>query len=468
MTKKYALGFTSLEQEVTLDSIEIVGICPDWLTGSLLRAGPAKFEVGEHQIEHWFDGFAMLHKFSFTHGKVSYANKFLQTNFYRNALKQGSVKTRGFATDPCKSIFKRFTSLFSPNSYDNGNVNVTLLANKFLALTETPLAVEFDANTLETFGIFDFHDAIGTHTTTAHPHIDFTTGESFNYSLSFGRNSLYQIYRIPRNSSERACIAKIPVSLPSYIHSFAITEHYIMLVAYPLQVNPLHLLFSSKSFIENFKWLPENGTRVFVVSRADGSVREFTAPPIFCFHHVNAYEQGQEIILDLVSYKDASIIKALYLDVLRNNFAEKFSLSRLERISINLANGAVTSKILSSISPELPRINYARNNMKPYTYAYAVGQDRDEFLNKLLKINVNTGDALVWQEEGCYPSEPVFVEKPGASSEDEGVILSVVLDTKNQNSFLLMLDAQTFTPLGRAIIPHHIPFGFHGNHYNNI
>jgi hypothetical protein len=44
------------------------------------------------------------------------------------------------------------------------------------------------------------------------------------------------------------------------------------------------------------------------------------------------------------------------------------------------------------------------------------------------------------------------------------VILAVVFDGKDGTSFLLALDAETFQVLGRAIVPHHIPFGLHGQY----
>ena len=51
---------------------------------------------------------------------------------------------------------------------------------------------------------------------------------------------------------------------------------------------------------------------------------------------------------------------------------------------------------------------------------------------------------------------------PRARREDDGVALSVVLDTRRRRSFLLVLDARSFTEVARAEVPHHIPFGFHG------
>jgi hypothetical protein len=54
---------------------------------------------------------------------------------------------------------------------------------------------------------------------------------------------------------------------------------------------------------------------------------------------------------------------------------------------------------------------------------------------------------------------------PEAANEDDGVILSVVLDAKKASSFLLILDASSFRELTRAEVSHHIRFGFHGNYF---
>ena len=65
-------------------------------------------------------------------------------------------------------------------------------------------------------------------------------------------------------------------------------------------------------------------------------------------------------------------------------------------------------------------------------------------------------------EAGHYPGEPVFVSRPGAEAEDDGVLLSVVLDAAAERSYLLILDAADLSELARAEAPHHIPFSFHG------
>src|SRR5690349_23584211 len=80
--REYALGFETLDSEIELDSLPVEGSIPNWLAGSLVRNGPAKYEAGERRMRHWFDGLAMLHRFSFAGGSVSYANRFLRTRAY--------------------------------------------------------------------------------------------------------------------------------------------------------------------------------------------------------------------------------------------------------------------------------------------------------------------------------------------------------------------------------------------------
>src|SRR6476620_1826926 len=94
-------GFDSLEEETHLDGLPVRGELPPWLQGSLIRTGPAKWEVGDRTMNHWFDGFAMLHRFSFAEGDVSYANRFLESRAYRAARDQGRIAYSEFATDPC-------------------------------------------------------------------------------------------------------------------------------------------------------------------------------------------------------------------------------------------------------------------------------------------------------------------------------------------------------------------------------
>src|SRR3954470_13359172 len=88
----HRLGFTSLEEEIRVDRLPVTGgELPAWLEGTLVRTGPAKFEVGERSLNHWFDGLAMLHAFTVRDGDVGYASRFLQSNAYKAARDTGKL-----------------------------------------------------------------------------------------------------------------------------------------------------------------------------------------------------------------------------------------------------------------------------------------------------------------------------------------------------------------------------------------
>ena len=116
-------------------------------------------DIATNRASGWFDGLAMLHRFGFAEGAVTYRNRYLETPSYRAARDGGHIAYGEFATDPCRSIFSRFFTHPRLRRTSNANVNVTSDGDRDFALTETPIAVEFDRNTLATVGLADKADA---------------------------------------------------------------------------------------------------------------------------------------------------------------------------------------------------------------------------------------------------------------------------------------------------------------------
>jgi beta,beta-carotene 9',10'-dioxygenase len=452
-------GFDSLEHETHLESLPVRGELPPWLQGSLLRTGPAKWDVGDRTVNHWFDGLAMLHRFAFADGQVSYANRFLRSKAYRAAKERGRIGYSEFATDPCRSLFARVTAMFSPKLSDNANVNLVKLGERFISMTETPIPVEFDGRTLQTAGVAYKPPGM---LTTAHPHVDRATKGMLNYAAKLGPRSSYRFFLLRPGSSKPEVIASKPVREPAYMHSFGLTERWLVLAEFPYVVNPLSLAFSGRPYIENYRWKPELGTRLHLFDRATGEhAGPFQAEPRFGFHHVNSYEEDGDVIVDVAAFADAQVVEDLYLERLRAG--KRPSLNRLERFRISPGAGTVTTDALTDESMELPRINYGRCNERPYRYAWGVGiSSEGSWLDRIVKADVVERASKTWEERGSFPGEPVFVAAPDAEAEDEGVLLSVMLDGERGGSYLLVLDARDLSELARAEVPHHIPFGFHG------
>jgi beta,beta-carotene 9',10'-dioxygenase len=468
MTAMFAKGFAELEREVAIESLPVTGAMPPWLSGTLLRTAPAKFDLGRQTVNHWFDGLAMLHRFAFAGGKVAYANRFIRSANYEEQRRTGRLSRGEFATDPCRSLFGRVLSRFFAKPTDNCNVSINALGQSPVAFTETTLPVRFDPETLKTLGHFEYGSQVSGQVSIAHPHHDAVRRCQFSYVVEFGRRSRYRIFRVADEDGAASVIAELPADQPAYMHSFAMTEHYLVLVEFPLVVSPLRLLLRGQPFIRNYRWEPQRGLRFQIVEK-DGGRRIATAEsePIFAFHHVNAYERADELVLDLVAYSDAGIIDQFYLSRLRTGEPVD-AVGSLYRYVVPLGakRNDVWKHQITTTPIELPRIDYGRAAARSYRVVWGTGNRQPgNFLDSLVRINVETGECAVWAEPGCYPGEPVFVTAPQTTGEGEGLLLSVVLNGQRDRSFLLVLDAFRMTEIARAECPHQIPFGFHGNFF---
>jgi beta,beta-carotene 9',10'-dioxygenase len=451
-------GFETLNSEISVDSLSVEGTLPAWLTGSLLRNGPGLFEPGRH----WFDGQAMLHRFTLADGGVSYANRFLRTRAYQ-AARSGKLAMSEFATDPCRSIFKRLMTVFDPQVTDNTAVSLTRLGEQHYAMTEAPISVQFDPRTLETLGYSERYP--GTFAT-AHPHRDPDSGSLINLATRMGARNSYRFFLYPPRQRPRV-LASQAVGRPGYVHSFAMSEHYLALTEFPFTVRSIDIPLSGRPFIENFRWEPERGTRILVFDRHTGKkVGTYETEPGFAFHHAGAWEENGSLVMEYCDHGSPAVIDALYLDRLRGQrTSDSRAGARLRRVVVDLGAGTTATEYRSQADIELPRINEDACYLRPYRFAYGIstGPDSDyDTADRLVKIDNQTGEAKVWHEAGSYVGEPIFVASPQSDAEDDGAILSVVLDAPSQRSYLVVLDASTMTERARAYAPHVIPFGFHG------
>jgi len=472
---------TLLDTQASQEKLIIQGHIPNWLHGSFVRNGPVSVKINEQKMPHWFDGPAMLHAFYFQDGTVTYTNKFLKTDALNAILTQGNFNYFGFASLPKHPLWNKVKEFFSFNKnsiIQNANVNVADVAHHTVALTETPLPVRFDVKTLDTLGPLNFQDKLPKENIfeSAHPQLDPKTGEQFNYLVEYGSKSKYVIYRYNAEYPKREVLNEVFVQKPSYMHSFAITEHYIILVEFPFIVNPIDLLFMTKPFIKNFYWNPDQGTNFLVIDRITGKlvVSLKDRKPFFAFHHVNAYGENDNIILDIITYPNANIISDIsghgYLSGPQGNKDENLHESKLMRYSLSLKDSTIQSKVLSDTSFELPRIN-EQYNARAYRYVY--GSDLRPLkeptdLRPIYKIDTQTLQTFSWSEPGLLPGEPVFIPNPKANAEDEGIIVTLVLDAVKQSAFLLMLDGTTFKEIGRAYTPFPIQVGLHGKFFSKL
>jgi carotenoid cleavage dioxygenase-like enzyme len=467
----YAAGFRSLTDEIRLPDVPVDGDLPRWLRGALLRNGPALFEIGEQKLNHWFDGLAMLHAFSFGRGRVSYANRFLRSSQYESWRRTGAMAYSEFATDPipdpCRAIYSGVSTLPVLGPVPNANVSIERLGREFRAHTEIPVPVRFDPGTLRTLGVDS--EVPNGRLGTAHPHRDPKTGERFSYECELVSPSGLRI--VSERRGRRRELAFIPQARPGYLHSFALTRRYVAVFTQPWEFDLAKFLGPGRGPIAtNYVWDGSVPSKIYLVDRRRGGVAaEFELDPFFVFHHINAFDDGDRVVMDVCAHRDSGAVEALYMKNLRSP-AKRIPQAAARRLSVDPSSGRVRVRDLAEGNIELPQKDYANVNARPYRYAYGVGAKNPGkgggFINQLAKLDVERGEMTHWREDGSYPGEPVFVRRPGSDPrrEDDGILLSVVFDGRRRTSYLLVLDARDLGELARAAVPHHIPFGFHGIH----
>lgn len=460
-----AIGFESATHLPAPTELSVEGTVPAWLRGVFLHTGPALFELPARSYTHWFDGLAMLAAIEIQGGRTSYRSRFLESEAYQLATARGAPVLGEFDTTPAQSRVRKLIETVKPTRLtDNANVNVVDLGGRVIAMTESRRHVELDPLTLETIGELRYEDELEGELSTAHPHIDAERGTLCNLLVHFGRHSVVQIYELALGTTTRRLVASLPSERPSYMHSFATTEHFVALAEIPLIVNPLKLRFTRRPYIERYEWRPDLGTRIRIVRKQDGAVTASAlAPPFFMFHHVNAFEHDGRIELDLLALPDPSVISALRLAALRSANPRTLA-AQLVRLSLrdDLHGQRIEPRPLSDTPLELARVN-PHHERRAYRYAYGVVQrDPRSFFDAIAKVDVENGSVRPFARRGWFVTEPLFVPAPDAGHEDDGVVLALTLDVVSEQSHLAVLDASSFELAADVVLPQRIPFRFHG------
>ena len=330
--------------------------------------------------------------------------------------------------------------------------------------------------------------------TAAHPQIDRNTGDWYNYNLDLGRAATYRVFGVSAATGEATVLATITGKdiLGAYVHSLFLTEHYVVLCIFNayLEGGGMKMLWT-KNMVDALYFDPSRKNKWFVIDRIHGRgvVDIYESDGFFSFHSTNAWEQTSgattDIVLELSTYEDLDILKRFYYENMKatapgareyvghNSLRARPQLMRwkLPNISTEASTKSSSAKpaerlfvVPKADSVELPTIN-PQYTMKPSRYIYGCSDRADSvFLDGLIKYDTLKMSAKAWKVHGHSPGEPIFVPDPQGEAEDDGVLLSVVLDGIKGTSYLLILDARTLEEIGKANMEIAFPFGFHGSH----
>ncbi|MFD7628531.1 carotenoid oxygenase family protein [Streptomyces sp. NPDC059851] len=444
-TNRYLSGsFAPVTEEVTAFHLPVTGRLPDHLNGRYLRTGPNPLGVEDPAAHIWTLGHGMVHGVRIRDGRAEwYRNRWVRSTSVADRLGE---PRRGTPVDERLDM--------APN------VQVAGLAGRTFTLLEggiRPYELTYD---LDTVGPCDLGATPEGYSANAHSVFDPHTRELHSLGFLYGSDHVQHIVMDAAGTVVRSTLVHAPGN--PYMHDFALTDNHVVLFDAPVVFSAPHL-----STGVPFTWDDTHQARVGVMPRAGGEVRWFEVAPSLVGHTLNAYEDGTDVVIDLVRHPEGFDI--------RNVGASR---PTLERWTVDLSEGRVHEERLDDRIQEFPRLNPCYL-ARPYRYGYSAvvelyapptspddPRPDEGFSNALLKHDLLRGTTEA-HEFGRFGAvgEGVFVPAESPTAEDDGYVMAYVHNPERGAADLVILSAQDFTgePVARVHLPVRVPLGLHGN-----
>ena len=446
-------SYEPVQTEITADLDVVAGDLPDDLAGCFVRnSSNPRFEPKGRY--HWFDGDGMLHGVHLGGGSAVYRNAFVRTTGLADDEAAGESLTAGILEQP---------DLARPGGpwKDTANTDLVFHAGQLLAvwwLGGEPYVIRLPE--LETQGIqtYDGKRRCGL---SAHPKVDPVTGEL----IWFDYQPLppYLTYGVISPDGELVHQAEITLDGPRLQHDIAITERYSVLMDMSMMWDPDALAVGRV----RLGFFPDKPTRFGIIPRygTDADVRWFEAGAMFMYHTVNAWEEGDEVVLvgcrieqPFASEDD---VGGTVPTIASLRLAPAFWEWRFD-----LKTGATRERPLDDAMAEFPRMDNRRLGRRSrYSYHQVCAPRSTLQFEGVTKYDLDDGCSTRTYRypRGWFGGETVFAPRSGSTAEDDGYLLTFVAEEATGASELYVLDAQRLAdgPVARLAVPQRVPTGYH-------
>jgi carotenoid cleavage dioxygenase len=430
-----------VREEVTVAELEVTGTIPEHLDGRYLRNGPNPVVDPDPATYHWFVGTGMVHGMRLRDGRAEW---------YRNRWVRSADVAAALNEDPHPGPLHADMD-FAANTHVIGH------AGRTFAIVESGARPYELTDELDTVGPCDFDGTLpGGYT--AHPQRDPATGELHAMSYFWGWGNQVQYSVLGVDGRIRRTV-DIPVHGSPMMHDFSLTESHVVIYDLPVSFDMSKI---ERGHSLPYSWDPTYPARVGVMPReSDGSdVRWFDVEPCYVYHPLNAFDDGERIVLDVVRHP-----KMFATD----HHGPNEGPPTLDRWTVDLAAGKVLEQRLDDRGQEFPRVD-ERLVGRRHRYGYAVswvtdGDGQLDFADSgVLKHDLAAQTTEVRQfGPGSEASEFVLVPNQPDAAEDEGVLMGYVYDPSVDRSGLVLLDAATLDTVAQVHLPVRVPSGFHGS-----
>lgn len=449
-------GYAPQRNEYSLDDLDIEGPWPTDLQGSFYRIGPnPRFAPMAPYNPLLADG--MVHAFHINNGRVRYLNRWVRT---RRFLLEDAAGHTLFATSGNPA--HNHPSVRGEPGDGVANTNVVWHGGRLLALEEGHAPFELSPHDLGTMGHFDFAGALPRNMT-AHPKIDPVTGELLSFA-NFEDRRYSGAVGVHVTDARGVMHHTFTVNgpFPALMHDFAITHDHILLLYGSVTVS-LERMRSGRPPLA-FESGRESVIGVLRRDQPAATPRWFSGPPCMAWHVVNAFDEGDAIVLDLCQQDSPMFPRDD--GTLPDPMA---AAQHLTRWRLDLAQPrSVDVTRLYDRECEYPRIDERRTG-QPHAHAWFAclgGPGTADIFQRGIACFDYRENAMAIHDAGASSAvaEPVFVPRAPDSPEGDGYVLTNIYDEGRDASHLAVFDALNVSagPIARAHLPHRMPVGFHG------
>ena len=476
----WASAFGNVGEELTEVPVAAVrGAIPAELSGTLYRNGPGRLERGGTWVHHPFDGDGMITALRFGEGGVTLTNRFVRTEGWQAEEQAGRPLYRGvFGTQKPGGLLANAFDLRLKNI---ANTHVVQLGDQLLALWEAAEPHALDPVSLETRGISLLDGVLRPgEAFSAHPRFDpghHGEPRMVTFGVKAGPRSTIRLMEFATEGPRAGQLLsdrREGFKGFAFLHDFAITPNWAVFLQNAIDFNPLPFVLGQKGAAQCLASRPGGQAQFWLIPRDSGAFagqppRIVPAPEGFVFHHLNAWEEGEAVVVESIFYADFPSIgpdtdfRSIDFDLIPEGL--------LERCTIDLTTNTVSTQRLSERCCEFAMVNPRREGLSS-RYGWMAVAEREtgnDPLQAIKKLDLVSGERQVWSAAPRgFVSEPVMVPRPMPAggpepAEDDGWVLTLIWNGARRGSDLVILDAATMEELAVVELPLAIPYGLHGS-----
>jgi carotenoid cleavage dioxygenase len=445
ITNRYLEGlYAPVDAEVTAFDLPVTGQLPPELDGRYLRNGPNPLGPVDPATHHWFVGDGMVHGVRLRDGRAEwYRNRWVRSSRIADAL--GEARVPGERSD-------------GPSV---ANTNVIGVGGRTFAIVEAGGRPAELSDELDTICYSDLDGTLA-HGFTAHPKRDPRTGELHAANYWWARPEVVDYTVV---GPDGRVVHQVDIAVPGnpMVHDCSITETAMVIYDLPCTFD-LDAAMAGATL--PYRWDEGYGARLGVLplKGAADEVRWFEIEPCYVFHPINAFDDGDRVVIDVVRHP-----KVFAHDVLGPNEGAP----SIWRYELDRATGRAVERQLDDRAVEFPRVD-ERMVGRHHRFSWAVGigteggPDGDVSWPGagLVRHDARTATSQLRSfGPGRTVGEAVFVPRADDAAEDDGWYLALVHDAATDRSDLVVLDGQDWLgePVATVHLPARVPLGFHGN-----